>query len=81
MRKKRVDIVNAEGSVLQSILDQKGVTIAGTARLAGVSAEVVRKLRDGKTIRRDKFFAIINSLEIKPKEILPNWQKNEEDRN
>jgi lambda repressor-like predicted transcriptional regulator len=69
----RSDIVSAEGSKLQDILDKRGLTMTAVSRMAKVSIEVVRKLRDGKTVRRDKFFAVINSLEVRPQEIIPTW--------
>ena len=71
----RIDIVNAEGSKLQNVLDKQGLSMTAVARMAKVSIEVVRKLRDGKTLRRDKFFAVVNCLEISPEEILPFWNK------
>lgn len=72
---RRTDIVSAEGSKLQDILDKRGLSMAAVSRMAEVSIEVVRKLRDGKTLRRDKFFAVVNSLEVEPNEIIPSWNK------
>ena len=71
----RSDLVSAEGSTLQDILDKRGLTMTDVSRMATVSIEVVRKLRDGKTVRRDKFFAVVNSLEIDPQDMIPNWGK------
>lgn len=72
----RQDIVDTTGSKLQDILDSRQLTMSGLARMADVSHEVVRKIRDGKTVRRDKFFAILKALKMKPEEILSNWNNN-----
>lgn len=69
----RRDIVDSSGNKLQSILDARGLTMAALARKANVSVEVVRRLRDGKTLRRDKFFAIVNQLGVSPVDVIPSW--------
>ena len=73
----RKDIIDTHDSRLQNILDQRQLNMAAVARKANVSQEVVRRIRDGKTVRRDKFFAVINNLEVKPEDILPHWGENQ----
>jgi DNA-binding Xre family transcriptional regulator len=71
---ERKHIIDTRNSKLQSILDKRQLNLTSVARKAKVSQEVVRKIRDGKTVRRDKFFAVVNSLEVEPKDILPEWE-------
>lgn len=71
----RTDIINSHGNTLQNVLDNRGLTMAAVARMANVSVEVVRRLRDGRTLRRDKFFAVVNCLGVTPQEIIPAWDK------
>lgn len=71
---ERRDIIDTRNSKLQSILDKRQLNLTSVARKAKVSQEVVRKIRDGKTVRRDKFFAVVNGLELQPKDILPEWE-------
>ena len=70
----RRDMVDTTESKLQDILDEKRLTMASLARMANVSVEVVRRIRDGLSVRRDKFLAIVNSLEIRPEELVKNWK-------
>lgn len=73
----RKDIVDTKNSKLQDMLDEKQLTMAALSRKANVSHEVIRKIRDGLSVRRDKFFAVIQALEIEPKAILPSWNNKE----
>lgn len=76
--KKRSDIIETHGSNLQSLMDEKRLNMAALSRLAGVSVEVIRRIRDEKSVRRDKFFAIAHSLDVVPEEIIPGWNNNKE---
>lgn len=71
--KTRQDLIDTIGNTLQQVMDERGLSMAAVARGANVSIEVVRRLRDFKTIRRDKFFLIVNSLKLAPECILPAW--------
>lgn len=75
----RIDIISANGSKLQGIMDDRGLTMSSVSRMSGVSVPVVKKLRDGLTLRREKFFAVVNCLEVKPEEIVPDWDKTKKD--
>ena len=70
------DIVDTKNNRLQNVLDERRLNMASAARKANVSVEVIRKIRDGKTVRRDKFFAVVHSLDVQPDEIIPNWDDN-----
>ncbi len=75
----RIDIVDAKGSKLQDIMDDRGLTMSAISRMSGVSVAVVKKIRDGLTLRREKFFAVVNCLEVKPEKIIPSWDESRRD--
>ena len=79
MNAHRVDIIDAKGSKLQDIMDERGLTMSAISRMAGVSIPVIKKLRDGLTLRREKFFAVVHCLKVQPEKIVPSWDKIKKD--
>lgn len=54
------------GTLLCSLLEQKGITKAGLARELGVSRQLVNYWANSKTIRFDNVHAICKALKVNP---------------